>query len=141
MAYFSQKMKKKVSPKIKSVLKKYGVKGTISVDNYSSLVVNIKKGRLDFLGADLKIQISDYKKMLLPEVNKSEYLQVNIYHVEKKHREVGETEIANFFKELIQAIKGANWYNRSDTSIDYFDTSYFIRINIGKWDKPYELIN
>ena len=50
MAYISQEEKKELAPGIKAVLKKYGVKGTIAVRGYSSLVVNIKSGVLDLLG-------------------------------------------------------------------------------------------
>jgi hypothetical protein len=42
MAYISQKMKKELAPAIKSVLQKFGVKGSIAINNHSSLVVNIK---------------------------------------------------------------------------------------------------
>ena len=41
MAYISQKEKKELAPNIKKVLKKYGMKGTIAIDHYSSLVVNL----------------------------------------------------------------------------------------------------
>ena len=50
MAYISQQTKKELAPAIKSVLKKFGVKGTVAVDNHSSLVVNIKEGIFDFIG-------------------------------------------------------------------------------------------
>jgi len=50
MAYISQEMKKELAPEIKAVLKKYGVKGTIAIRNHSTLVVNIKSGKLDLIG-------------------------------------------------------------------------------------------
>ena len=30
------------------------------------------------------------------------------------------------------------WYNNSDAMIDYFDIAYYIKINAGRYDKPYE---
>ena len=30
-------------------------------------------------------------------------------------------------------------HNNSDISTDYFDVGWYIDINIGKWDKPYEV--
>ena len=54
MAYISQEDKKALAPAIKAVLKKYGVKGSIAINHHSSLVVNIKSGVLDFLGASQK---------------------------------------------------------------------------------------
>ena len=41
MPYFSQDMKKEVSPVIRAVLKKFKAKGSISVKNYSKLVVTV----------------------------------------------------------------------------------------------------
>ena len=37
MAYMNQEKKKKLAPTIKQVLKKHNMKGTLSVDNYSTL--------------------------------------------------------------------------------------------------------
>ena len=51
MAYVSQEKKKELAPGIKAVLKKYGMKGTLAVRHHSSLVCNIKRGKLDILGA------------------------------------------------------------------------------------------
>ena len=50
MAYISQQDKKDLAPAIKAVLKNYGMKGTISINHYSSLVVTIQSGVLDFTG-------------------------------------------------------------------------------------------
>jgi hypothetical protein len=36
-------------------------------------------------------------------------------------------------------MKGTSWYDNSDIMTDYFDVAYYNNINIGKWDKPYEL--
>ena len=37
MAYVSQEMKKSLAPAIKAVLKEFGMKGSISVNNHSTL--------------------------------------------------------------------------------------------------------
>ena len=49
MAYVSQDRKKSLAPAIKAVLKKYNVKGTLSVRNHSSLVLTLKSGSIDFI--------------------------------------------------------------------------------------------
>ena len=41
MAYVSQEMKKELAPAIKAVLKKYRMKGSIAVNNHSTLEVNL----------------------------------------------------------------------------------------------------
>lgn len=131
MAYFNQEKKKKVAPKIKEILKKYNVKGSLSVENHSTLVLTLSSGSLDFLGADLKIREDGAQR---------EYIQVNPYYTEEWHRKVGETKIADFYSEIIPAMKSADWYDRSDIMSDYFETAYYISINVGKWDNGYKLI-
>lgn len=139
MAYFSQEDKAKVTPLIKAIFKKYGVKGSIAVDNHTSLVVNIKSGKLDFLGADQKIQQKHFEQTRRDQVYERDYIQVNPYHVSDWHQEIGETKIAKFFEELNVAMRAAGYYNNSDAMTDYFDTAYYMNINVGRWNKPYIL--
>ena len=47
MAYMNQEKKKRLAPKIKA-LKKHNMKGTLSVDNYSSLRLTLQSGSIDF---------------------------------------------------------------------------------------------
>jgi hypothetical protein len=41
--------------------------------------------------------------------------------------------------DVIDGLKSANYYDKSDAMIDYFDTAYYMHLNIGDWDKPYKL--
>ena len=140
MAYFSQEMKKIVTPAIKAVLKKYGMTGTIAVKHHMSLVVNIKSGKLDLLGAAQKhVDMVNEQRGMKYNGDIDNYLQVNQFYAAEWARKVGEEEIANFYDELIAAMKGDGWYNNSDPMTDYFDIAYYTDINVGKWDKGYEL--
>jgi hypothetical protein len=38
-------------------------------------------------------------------------------------------------------MKGNEWYDNSDSMTDYFDTAYYLRINVGQFDRPYVLVN
>ena len=118
MAYISQQDKKDLAPAIKAVLKNYGMKGTIAINHYSSLVVNIQSGVLDFTG---HFSHGDG------------YIQVNTYHIDSWYSGT----IKRFLQDLLKAMKGTKWYNNSDAMTDYFDTAYYMDINIGKWNKPY----
>ena len=64
MAFISQQDKKDLAPSIKAVLKTYGMKGTISINHHSSLVVTVQSGVLDFSGhfshGDGYIQVNTY---------------------------------------------------------------------------------
>ena len=119
MAYVSKELKSKLAPAIKAVLKKYDMKGTIAVRNHMTLVVNIKQGAIDF---DQHATGDDW------------HYQVNTYHVDRGWTGVA----AEFLSELVAAMKGQEWYDRSDTMTDYFDTAYYMDVNIGRWDKKYE---
>jgi hypothetical protein len=45
----------------------------------------------------------------------------------------------DFIGEMISALKGADWYDRSDIQTDYFDTAYYYNLKVGDWNKPYTL--
>ena len=139
MAYMSQETKKKIAPAIKAVLKKYGMKGTIGVKHGMSLVVNIKGGKLDLIGAAQKHCDKVNAQRGFEYTSVGNYLQVNEFYAAEWARDVGEEEIANFYEELIAAMKSGGWYNNSDIMTDYFDIAYYTDINEGKWDTPYEL--
>jgi hypothetical protein len=32
------------------------------------------------------------------------------------------------------------WYDNSDAMIDYFDTAYYVDINVGQWNKEYQVV-
>ena len=116
MAYIGQDTKKQLAPAIKAVLKKFGVKGTIGIDNHRGLKVNLKEGVIDF-----------------GEV----YDQVNTYHIEKFY---GTGIAGQFLNELVAAMKGTKWFNNTDAQIDYFDIAYYVYVNIGQWDKEYKVV-
>jgi hypothetical protein len=124
MAYMNQEKKKVIAAKLKPVLKKYGVKGSLSVRNHMSIVLNVKSGKIDFF--------NDYGDV---EDAKKFGIQVNPYwfqdHFTGKAKE--------FLADAFDALKSAGYYNNSDAQIDYFDTAYYYDINIGKWNKPYSL--
>ena len=143
MAYVSQEMKKDLAPQIKAVLKKYGLKGSIGVRHHSSLVVNIKSGILDLVGASNRHRI-EVAKRRGNEPYIDNYIQVNENYVSDWMKAIGESKIAKFYDELVAAMKGVGsqsveWYNNSDIMTDYFDRAYYIDINVGQWNKPYEV--
>jgi len=127
MAYMSQETKKKLAPQIKAVLKKYGMKGTLSVRHHSTLVINIKEGKLDVFNS-----FSDRGK---PDYDLSGSLDVNPYWIKEHY----EGKVKDFLVELKDAMMKGN-HDKSDIMTDYFDVGWYIDINIGRWNKPYKLI-
>ena len=120
MAYVSQELKAKLAPQIRAVCKKHGVKGSLSVRNHSTLVLTIKSAKHNLL--------DDYVSTCRPD----KYHQVNVYWVDTYFK--GKTK--DFLIEVLAAMKGPDWYDRSDSQTDYFDTSHYYSIDIGKWNRP-----
>jgi hypothetical protein len=121
MAYMNQDKKARIAANVKPILKKFGVKGSLSVRSHMSICLTITEGAIDFekdYGVDTKFGI-----------------QVNPYWY-KDHFKGRSKE---FLSEVIPAMYSADYYDNSDAQIDYFDTAYYVDVNIGKWNKPYKV--
>ena len=116
MAYVSQETKAKLSPAIKAVLKKYKMKASIAVRHHFSLVVNVQSGPIKF----------DHS-------HGDDHTQVNVYHIDTQYTGVAKA----FLTELLSAMKGPDWFDKSDSQSDYFHVSHYTDINLGNWNKPY----
>lgn len=136
MAYMSQENKAKLTPSIKAVLKKFGMKGTIGVRNNSTLICNVSQGPLDIIGNMYEIAMAKpdtfYARDNAP---KPEHIRVNPYWISENYS----GKVRDFIQALKDAMDVGN-HDRSDIQIDFFDVGWYIDINIGKWDKPYQLI-
>lgn len=135
MAFMDQTRKAALAPAIKAVCSKYGVKATLAVRHHSTLVVNIKQGQLDILGNFNAVCSKLPRPEHLPFSPATKSLDVNQYW----YHEHFDGKVKDFFTELFAAAKGSGWYDRSDAMTDYFDTAYYIDVNVGAWDKPYAL--
>ena len=139
MAYITQEQKKQISPAIKAVLKEYGMKGTIGIRDHKKLVVNLNAGQLDLLGALQKYNDERAKLHDKKSINVGGNEEVNTFWIVDQMNEIAENKIAQFYKKLINAMKSAGWYDESDCMSDYFDTAYYLSINVGRWDRDYVL--
>ena len=140
MAYVSQERKAQISPLVKAVLKKYGVKGTLSVQNHSTLVLTVKSGKIDFIENFIKTDAEKSGgKTMAPDqvayIRKNQYVDVNPYWFQEHF--TGDAK--NFLTEIFTSMKSAGWYDNSDAQVDYFDIAYYVDVKIGKWDKPYSV--
>jgi len=112
MAYVSQEFKREVAPQIRAVLKKYGMRGTVSVRNHSTLAVTLTEGAIDF---------------------PRPYMQVNHYWIDEHY----EGTARDFLTELLAAMRGPNYYDHSDIQTDYFCVSHYTDIDVGRYNRPY----
>lgn len=119
MAYMNQEKKRKIAPVVKAICKKYGVKASLGVRDHRVLVCNIKSGKIDFPS-----QHRDNEARA----------QVNPYWYHEHYS--GKAKA--FLGELIDAMNNGN-HDNSDAMTDYFDVGWYINVNIGSWQKPYEV--
>ena len=134
MAYMNQERKAKLAPAIKEILKRYGVKGSLSVDNHMSLVLTIKSGKLDF--------IKDYNETVSAQPGgfrlgspAEKSLDINQFWYQDHFKN---KKILGFLREVLAAMNVGN-HDRSDIQTDYFDVGWYINVHVGKWNKPYIL--
>ena len=135
MAYMSQENKKAIAPQIKAILKKYGMKGSISVRHHSTLVVTLKEGKLDIIKNHIKKNSHKWENDYNPT-----YMDVNLYWLDDGF----DGEVRDFLKELKAAMNGEGSggeqnFDKSDIMTDYFHVGWYNNIHVGRWDKPYVL--
>jgi hypothetical protein len=125
-------MKAKIAPAVKALCKRYGVKGTLSVRNHMTLTLTISSGSLDFFESVNRVGRKRNDDMFREQ---HDHMQVNTYWCHDHF----DGACKDFLVEAVAALRGPDFYDRSDIQTDYFDVSHYIAINIGKWDKPYVL--
>ena len=130
MAYMNQEKKAKIAAAIKPLLKKHGIKASFAVRGHSTIVLNIKSAPIDF--------IANYNKNTarLGGYVTDSSLQVNPYHYNNHF----DGKAKEALEEIIPLMYSADYYDNTDAQIDYFDTAYYVSVNIGKWNKPFEVI-
>jgi hypothetical protein len=120
MAYFNQERKATMAPKIRALLAEYGVKGTLSVRNHSTVVLTLKSGPIDFGQNNNKYNPG--------------HLDVNVYWIDDHY-----TGRAREFLQRAYAILMQGNHNNSDIQTDYFDVGWYVDIHVGRWNKPYTM--
>jgi hypothetical protein len=137
MAYMSQERKSEIAPKVKSILNKYGIKGSLSVRHHSTLVLNIKSGSIDFIENYIATDsnVLHGRKMDQGQIDylrKNQATDVNPYWFHEHYSGVAKA----FLTEVMEAMNVGNW-DKSDIQSDYFNVGWYVDVNIGKWNKPY----
>ena len=137
MDYVSQDRKQSLAPAVKAVLKKYGVKGSLSIRTHSSLVLTVKSGKIDFVENFIETdsKVLHGRKMSqdqIDHIRKNQSVDVNPYW----YHEHFSGKAKDFLKEVLAAMNKGN-HNNSDAMTDYFDVGWYVDVNIGRWNQPY----
>ena len=137
MAYVSQERKANIAPVVKAILKKYGIKGSLSVRNHSVLCLTVKSGPIDFIENLIKTDADkpyakNFSDAQVASLRKNQNLDVNPYWY---HEHFSGTA-KSFLAEVLTAMNVGN-HDNSDIQSDYFDCGWYVDVNIGRWNKPY----
>ena len=127
MAWMNQERKAKIAAKLKELLNGKNLKYSLKVLHHSKIMITIRQGDIDFIGNWEKTN---------NKVADSDYLQVNHYWIEKHFSD----EVRDVLLAIDNAMRAADWYDKSDAMVDYFETAYYYDIRVGDWSKPYKLI-
>lgn len=130
MAYMSQEYKKELAPRIKAVLKKYGLKGTISVRNHSGIAVKIQSGKVDFRNDFIPLDFIPHDEYTDSLFARASGVHVNPYSVDGHWG--GESR--NCLNELVEAMKGPHYF------ADYFNRSHYVYLTLGGNKGAYQVI-
>jgi len=131
VAYMNQEKKAIIKANLDKVLKPLGIKYSLRVDNHMAINCTIRSGKIDFI-QNMKDMLKGDQFKLTTDRG---YVQVNPYW----YNEHFTGDARDVINQVIDALKSANYYDKSDAMIDYFDTAYYMHLNIGDWDKPYKL--
>ena len=130
MAYMNQERKAAIAAKVKPILKRYGVKATLSTDR-SAISLNIKSASIDFIAnynGTVAAQPGGFRNGSQAEKS----IQVNTYWFHEHFS----GKAKKFLTEVLKVMNNGN-HDRSDSQTDYFDVGWYVYVNIGKWNKPF----
>lgn len=135
---------KEVRAYVKKNYKEY--KFSVRIERYSggqSMSISLMSGPID---AILGYYSEEWQNDFIVVVKKETptYIQYNQYHDDYNEEHASlrggyviHEKVITMMKDVIGFAQRFN-YNDSDGMIDYFNTNFYLHVNIGNWDKPYK---
>ena len=146
MAYITKAQVQEKNKKLKELNKKYNVKGIFSGSSSSSLTLTVHEGSLDFvkwyvdylksrpISAAPWYGQEKYMNDTINEIVKSKNISINYQWMNI----IPASPCLAYFQDALEIMLEGH-YDNSDSMTDYFDTAWYISIQVGKWNKPYKL--
>jgi hypothetical protein len=135
MAHYTQQQKKQIAPAVQALLKKHGLKGTLSVKYGHTVLLTIRSGPFHFLGES--------------SGTNWEWLRdspIDTYNVLEPDDKAKREEFVAIIKELYDIMnegcrkKGSCFCNeKGEYETRYFDKSWFVEIKVGSSRKPFTI--
>ena len=121
MAYINKDHKKIIAASLKEAMKKFPtVKYSLSIRNKMVIVCKITKG----------------PEFLKPPTDRTSE-SVNTYWLSEHYKD--NAQKLDVLTTVLKCLSIGH-YDRSDVQTDYFDCAFYRDIEIGVWDKPYEVV-
>ena len=136
MAYVSKELKEHVAPKLRALAKSYGLKATVAVHHHSTLVLNVSKGRIDFIKDNADTLYGKNYHAFDNEQDHKHNLNRTYMQVSHHWTDLFTGDAREFLDKAFAIMLEGNW-DRSDIMTDYWDIGWYCDINIGRWDRPY----
>ncbi len=136
MAYMNQEKKKVIKANLDKILKPLGIKYSLRVQHHSKICCTIKSAPIDLLGNFNETLVKSEAWKELPDILKvrDEYATVNPYWYQDHF--TGESK--ELIGKVLEAMRSADYYDRSDAMVDYFDTAYYYGVSIGDYNTPFK---
>ena len=131
MAYITQEQKKKIHAILKATMPK-DWKWSLSVRNHSTLTMTISQAPVDLVAICQK-KNDEYAARRGDSAYKvNGHFEVNHYHFD-------ESDWGYAGKVLKTALEGlhTDHYDKSDIMTDYFNVSWYVGLQVGRWDKHF----
>jgi hypothetical protein len=126
MALITQDEKKAVAAQLKTIIPK-GWKYSLAVRDYCELALTIASAPVDLLTIYNANNRSEYKAR--------GYVQMTNHGLVDNFK--SDAAMAELFAKILAAMKGPDYFDRSDSQQDISDVAHYIRVNVGRDDKPF----
>ena len=135
MAYMNQDKKKVIKANLDKILKPLGIKYSLRVQHHSKICCTIKSAPIDFIGNFNHVLRNSEEWKAMPDILKErDYVSVNPYWYQDHYTGEAKELLAKVF----EALRSADYYDRSDAMVDYFDCAYYYGLSIGDYNTPFK---
>jgi hypothetical protein len=117
----NQEKKAVIKANLDKILKPLGIKYSLRIQRHSRIICTIQSSPIDFISDCIGIDQDTY------------CLHCNLYWIEDHYKNPSK----DIIHKIHVALRSADYYNNSDSQIDYYDTAYYYSLNFGAWDKPF----
>jgi hypothetical protein len=131
MAYITQDQKKEIAAILKARMPKE-MKYSLSIRHHSTIEMTIYSAPVDLLG-----MVNAHNKQ------EAEWRSHPFHECTKSVQGIGRhPEIFGDYAPIIEAAQDAlnlNNYDRSDSQSDYFEVGHYVRMDLGRFDRPFQV--